>query len=840
MVAKVNRPAGQKDQKSFFSSRYFTVILTVGSLVLTGLVGGLFEYLGGQLAQNAATSADPFDNPQVDVFTEWRNRPDFIKLRAEYNGEGRSFSFWDIGYWVDEVEGKIVGGENKYRFKYEENPTLLEDSPWHWEVNLSDPQFQKLNEQYLSDGFKLYQWQEFIGTDGKNRNQAIWRFDPQHVSDAPKSLKPQSKDMKVEAIETASSDLKKSNIGRPEYIVSAIGKAGFDALDKDGDGLMSFAEYPGPEKLKKSNPSIKLRFDKKDRNQDGSLSFKEWFQTRLFTHWYIDHNRDGVVSQAEYLREHEGMDSGVTGEAKAYFEFKDKDGNGELDEAEWMAGKQRALEHWWKQFDRWWEENATYVYKGPDSKSMNKVHDSYTVISSNAEVSLLVDSTGFAYVRESDGEPVAITRSDDYWQGAIPLTRGNATLVNAARDELGRLRVLDQETNGNLNAWVLSDSGVYLRDDRFEVVPSSLPYPYNKTSVTLLRELNSGRAYVYEPDGFPIEVTRSGWDLVPIDRRPDGFKITAATRDELGRLRVLDENIDGRIGAWIHDDKGAFVGATGFWPMIESKTGVWLLGADHGRAWLLEPNGEPIAIVHNYGDWRGPVPLIRGDAKIMGVARDTLGRLRVLDQTPEVSYVWILDDSGKYVGEDRFSTRDMSPSWNGILDTKAVVEKKRARELDLGTTGRTILVQFRTRKTGTLISSAPPTGEWTPNGKSLFLRDDELVFDVGFVGDISGKANIRDGKWHIAAVVVGNDKIQLFVDGKLIAMGQEFNSPYVNGHVFKIGSTATNFGGDFDGDIRWVRVYQGIVSGEELPGLALGKHPHLKQPFYEWNSDNVR
>ena len=100
-----------------------------------------------------------------------------------------------------------------------------------------------------------------------------------------------------------------------------------------------------------------------------------------------------------------------------------------------------------------------------------KVHDSYTVISSNAEVSLLVDSTGFAYVRESDGEPVAITRSDDYWQGAIPLTRGNATLVNAARDELGRLRVLDQETNGNLNAWVLSDSGVYLRDDRFRSSP---------------------------------------------------------------------------------------------------------------------------------------------------------------------------------------------------------------------------------------------------------------------------------------------------------------------------------------------------------------------------------
>ena len=372
MVSSVKRPNGKKNEKSFFSSRYFTVILTVGSLVITGLVGGLFEYLGGQLAQNAATSTDPFDNPQVDVFTEWRNRPDFIKLRAEYDGEGKSFSFWDIGYWVDEVEGKIVGGENKYRFKYEENPSFLDGNPWRWEVNLSDQQFETLNEEYLSNGFKLHQRQEFIGTGGKNRNQAIWRFDPQHVSDIPKSLTPQSKDMKVESIETASSDSKKSNIGRPEYIVSAIGKAGFDALDKNGDGLMSFAEYPGPEQLKKSNTNVKLHFDRKDRNQDGSLSFEEWFKTRLLTHWYIDHNRDGVVSQAEYLREHEGMDSGVTGEAKAYFKFKDKNGNGELDEAEWMAGKQRPLEHWWKQFDRWWEENATYVYKGPDSKSMNE------------------------------------------------------------------------------------------------------------------------------------------------------------------------------------------------------------------------------------------------------------------------------------------------------------------------------------------------------------------------------------------------------------------------------------------------------------------------------------
>jgi len=516
MVTKVKRPVGKEAPKGFLGSRYFTVILTVGSLVLTGLVGGLFEYLGGQLAQNAATSTDPFDNPQPNVFTEWLNRPDYIKLRAEYDGEGKSFSFWDIGYWVDEVQGKVIGGEDKYRFKYDDNPNFLDGNPWHWEVNLSDRRFQKLDAQYALDGFKLFMKQEFVGTNGTNRNQAIWRFDPQHVSRTTKSPQPQSKDMKVESLKKVSNDSKKSNKGKPEYMVSAIGKAGFDSFDKNDDGLMSFAEYPGRNKLKGRDSGAAAFFHNRDHNHDGSLSFKEWFISRLWILWQVDHDRDGVVSRTEYLREHSGLEPEVIAEAKSYFEFKDKDGNSELDEREWMAGESRSpSSKWWKEF------NKSKVH---DSKSMNKVHDSYTVIASNAEVSLLVNTTGFAYVRESDGEPVAITRSDDYWQGAIPLTRDNATLISAARDELGRLRVLDQETNGNLFAWVLSDSGVYLSGDGFFVVPSSLPDPYDKTSVTLLRNIDSGRAYVYEPDGFPIEVTRSGWDFVSPDRRSDGFK----------------------------------------------------------------------------------------------------------------------------------------------------------------------------------------------------------------------------------------------------------------------------------------------------------------------------
>ena len=89
---------------------------------------------------------------------------------------------------------------------------------------------------------------------------------------------------------------------------------------------------------------------------------------------------------------------------------------------------------------------------------------SFTVVASTTDVSVLVDAAGLAYVSESGGDAIAITRSDDYWQGSVPLTRDGATILAAARDDLGRLRVLD---GGGVDvyAWVLSDSGVFVGED---------------------------------------------------------------------------------------------------------------------------------------------------------------------------------------------------------------------------------------------------------------------------------------------------------------------------------------------------------------------------------------
>ena len=203
----------------------------------------------------------------------------------------------------------------------------------------------------------------------------------------------------------------------------------------------------------------------------------------------------------------------------------------------------------------------------------------------------------------------------------------------------------------------------------------------------------------------------------------------------------------------------------------------------------------------------------------------------------------ISGDSGVYRLSDlsfeglRGQTKECSAIITEVSpQSRLVIESKRARELDLGTTERTILVQFRTTKSGTLVASAPENGKWKPDGKTLFLRGDELVFDIGWVGALRGKADVRDGEWHVACVVVGNDKTQLFVDGKLLATRQEFHRPPVDGHVFKIGSTATDFGGDFEGDIGWVQIYKEAINGKDLLELTSGAHNHF-EPLFEWNSE---
>jgi len=87
------------------------------------------------------------------------------------------------------------------------------------------------------------------------------------------------------------------------------------------------------------------------------------------------------------------------------------------------------------------------------------------LISDSGSARLLVDdTTGRAYVQRADAEAIAIERNDSYWQGSIPLQRGDAQLVAAAVDPNGQLRVLDRGPWGDFS-WILNGNGLFIGED---------------------------------------------------------------------------------------------------------------------------------------------------------------------------------------------------------------------------------------------------------------------------------------------------------------------------------------------------------------------------------------
>lgn len=149
----------------------------------------------------------------------------------------------------------------------------------------------------------------------------------------------------------------------------------------------------------------------------------------------------------------------------------------------------------------------------------------------------------------------------------------------------------------------------------------------------------------------------------------------------------------------------------------------------------------------------------------------------------------------------------------------------------------TLMARFKTTaKNGTLAARAPGKGKWAEGGKTLFIKGGQLTYDVGWVGSIKDGPKVNDGKEHLA-VVVGDKtgRITLFLDGKEIQTRKFLSSPDKKNHVFKIGSTSTDFGGDFkDGSIDQVLFWNRALGYREIKTAAKKKIDELNTPDFHW------
>ncbi|MEO0413624.1 MAG: DUF6797 domain-containing protein [Verrucomicrobiota bacterium] len=146
----------------------------------------------------------------------------------------------------------------------------------------------------------------------------------------------------------------------------------------------------------------------------------------------------------------------------------------------------------------------------------------------------------------------------------------------------------------------------------------------------------------------------------------------------------------------------------------------------------------------------------------------------------------------------------------------------------------TLMVRFQANADGTLFAKAPAEGEWQPNGKTFFIRDGRLVYDIGWVGDLVGETPVTDGGEHIAVLRVLDNRVQIRLNGELDAVEYDLASPDDRNHIVKIGSTATDFGGDFkDGEIHQVLFWKRALEIDEIEALE-SNTTEVNTPDFHW------
>ncbi len=158
--------------------------------------------------------------------------------------------------------------------------------------------------------------------------------------------------------------------------------------------------------------------------------------------------------------------------------------------------------------------------------------------------------------------------------------------------------------------------------------------------------------------------------------------------------------------------------------------------------------------------------------------------------------------------------------------------------LSLSQNDFSITARIKTTEGGTLVALTQSGKKWVPNGRSLFIRDGHLCFDIGWLGCVESKQKINDGQWHDIGLSwqYASGETRLFVDGNQVAKGMLASQEPLEDAVLRIGFTNDNFPGPqsaFSGQLDEVRLYNRFLSQEEItqqPAAGLQAQWSMQNP----------
>ena len=175
-------------------------------------------------------------------------------------------------------------------------------------------------------------------------------------------------------------------------------------------------------------------------------------------------------------------------------------------------------------------------------------------------------------------------------------------------------------------------------------------------------------------------------------------------------------------------------------------------------------------------------------------------------------------------------------------NTRLVVEQP--QDFNLTSKDYTIALRFKTKSDGSLFSKCAKNGKWVPNGVSLFIRGGRLVLDVGWVGDVTSRRRVADGKWHDAVLSwsAESGQVRMFIDGKPGGRGRLRPEAAVPNAAVHIGYTSTDFPTDdslFDGEISELSFYQRTLSKREISDATLRDNNMLVAKWSPQTTDDA-
>ena len=165
---------------------------------------------------------------------------------------------------------------------------------------------------------------------------------------------------------------------------------------------------------------------------------------------------------------------------------------------------------------------------------------------------------------------------------------------------------------------------------------------------------------------------------------------------------------------------------------------------------------------------------------------------------------------------------------NGLLfdgESEAVFNEN--IDIDFDTSDLTFSAWIATEEDGSIFSEALEDPEWVPDGKTFFIRDGNLAFDVGWVGVIVGNGgdgnSVTDGDWHHVGFTWKhkNGEVKLFLDGEIVGEGRLSPNETLENDILRLGFTSENFPESpwFEGRIDEMHLYSRALSLDEMQKL---------------------